>query len=91
MRVAVLQYLFFFSFFLFVVMASSSSVADEATRKWCAKAGEGWAKAEKISAGWKQLSSFACGYVPIEMWLSPQGVHVLIAQEHLFIYHRTSS
>lgn len=60
-------------------MASS---ADEATRKWCAKAGEGWAKAEKISAGWKQLSSFACGYVPIEMWLSPQGVHVLIAQAH---------
>ena len=54
--------------------------AQEATRAWAASCAEGWAKAAKIAAGWQLISSFSCGYVPIEMWRSPQGLHVFLVQ-----------
>ena len=56
------------------------AAAAEATRKWACGVLEGWAKAAKISEGWELLSSFECGYVPIEVWRSPQRLHVFVAQ-----------
>jgi len=54
--------------------------ASAATARWASLVGKGWAQAAKISEGWEKVSSFACGYVPIEVWRSPQRVHVFVAQ-----------
>lgn len=62
------------------VKAPALAAAEAATRAWAAKAAEGWARAAKIAEGWALVSSFACGYVPIEVWRSPQGVHVVNVQ-----------
>jgi hypothetical protein len=61
-------------------VAPTMSKADEATRRWASLVAEGWAKAAKISEGWEKVSAFTCGYVPIEVWRSPQRVHVYVAQ-----------
>ena len=60
--------------------APALAAAEAATRGWAAKAAEGWARAAKIAEGWALVSSFVCGYVPIEVWRSPQGVRVVNVQ-----------
>ena len=49
------------------------------TARWAALVAEGWRKAAKAAEGWRLVAAFTTGYVPIEVWVSPEELLVVHA------------
>lgn len=49
------------------------------TARWAALVAEGWQKAAKAAEGWRLVAAFTTGYVPIEVWVSPEELLVVHA------------